>query len=162
MSKTWWLLFGTTVLSVWNTGIVWFAQIAIYPLWPLVGSQRFHDYHLAWWHDMWPSFGPVVLMLIGSVILLLMRPDGIPRWSLRAGVLLQVTVHLLTAFFWAPIQAAMATDAGMSWTKYEQLMSTHWLRVAFFFAYGILMLWTFHSFTIATYRNPNLLLGRRV
>ena len=102
MGKTWWLLFITALLAVWNAGIVWFTQIAVYPLWPLVGADHFHDYHLAWWHDMWPSFGPVVLMLVCSVILLWTRPLGISRWPLWLGVLLQVGVHTLTAFFWGP------------------------------------------------------------
>jgi hypothetical protein len=56
MSKGWWLLFTTAILSVWNAGIVWFTQIAVYPLWPLVDAQHFPAYHLTWWHDMWPAF----------------------------------------------------------------------------------------------------------
>ena len=140
MEKKWWLLFTTTMLSIWNAGIVWFTQIAVYPLWPLVDAQHFHDYHLTWWHDMWPSFAPVVLMFLGSVALLWLRPPGISKWLLWLGVLLQVTVHTLTAFFWAPIQAAMATPQGMSIVKYQQLTDTHWWRVAFFCAYAVLMI----------------------
>jgi hypothetical protein len=149
MSKTWWLLFIAVILSVWNAGIVWFTQIAVYPLWPVVGADHFHDYHLTWWHDMWPSFGPVALMFVCSVTLLWMRPPGIPKWSLWLGVLLQVAVHTLTAFFWAPIQATMATPDGMSLVKYQALMNTHWFRVAVFIAYAILMIWTFWFFAIA-------------
>jgi hypothetical protein len=149
MGKTWWLLFITALLAVWNAGIVWFTQIAVYPLWPLVGTQQFHDYHLTWWHDMWPSFGPVVLMLACSVMLLRSRPAGVSRVALWLGVLLQVTVHVLTASFWAPIQATMATANGMSAVKYHELMSTHWLRVAFFVVYAVLMVSVFHSFNSA-------------
>lgn len=152
MSKTWWLLFISAILAVWNAGIVWFTQIAVYPLWPLVGADNFHDYHLTWWHDMWPSFAPVVLMFGCSVALLWVRPPGIPRWLLWLGVLLQIVVHALTAFFWAPIQATMATPDGMSLEKYQALMNTHWFRVAFFFAYALLMIWVFRSFTLASSR----------
>lgn len=56
MNRAWWILFLTVLLSVWNAGIVWFTQVAVYPLWPLVDGSRFHDYHLAWWHAMWPAF----------------------------------------------------------------------------------------------------------
>src|SRR6266446_7032984 len=135
MSKKWWLLLTTAILSVWNAGIVWFTQIAVYPLWPLVGARQFHDYHLTWWHDMWPSFVPVVLMLLCSLALVWVRPEGISRTLLWIGVLLQVGVHGLTALFWAPIQATMATPEGISLLKYDQLMSTHWLRVSVFLAY---------------------------
>lgn len=141
MNKAWWLLFTTAMLSVWNAGIVWFTQIAVYPLWPLIDPAHFHDYHYAWWRAMWPSFGPVILMFLCSIILLRVRPAGVSRLLLWIGVGLQGTVHLLTAFYWAPIQASMATPAGMSALKYEQLMDTHWLRVSFFLAYAALMIW---------------------
>jgi hypothetical protein len=141
MKKSWWLLFATALLSVWNAGIIWFTHIAVYPLWPLVGPDRFHDYHLAWWHGMWPAFAPVGLMLLCSILLLRWRPEGISRLLLWIGILLQLTVHALTAFFWAPIQASMSTPEGMSMVKYQELMSTHWLRVAFFWAYAGLMIW---------------------
>ncbi len=152
MTKGLWLLFVTTMLGVWNAGIVWFTQIAVYPLWPLVGAQQFHDYHLTWWHDMWPAFAPVVLMLFCSIALLWMRPPGISRRLLWLGIALQVTVHTLTVFFWAPVQATMATSEGMSVLKYQELMSTHWWRVLFFWAYAALMIWIFSRFLAQTRR----------
>ena len=147
MRKAWWLLFIAAILSVWNAGIVWFTQIAVYPLWPLVGADQFHEYHLTWWHDMWPSFGPVVLMFACSVALLYVRPGRIPAWTLWLGLLLQIVVHTLTALFWAPIQATMAVPGGMSLIKYQELMGTHWIRVAFFFTYAALMIWALQNFT---------------
>jgi hypothetical protein len=90
---------------------------------------------------MWPAFAPVGLMLLCSILLLRWRPEGISRLLLWIGILLQLTVHALTAFFWAPIQASMSTPEGMSMVKYQELMSTHWLRVAFFWAYAGLMIW---------------------
>lgn len=141
MNRAWWLLFATAMLAVWNAGIIWFTQIAVYPLWPLVDAAHFHDYHVTWWHDMWPAFVPVILMLGLSVALLWIRPVNVSKGLLWLGILLQVTVHALTAFFWAPIQASMATPQGMSMMKYEQLMNTHWWRVAFFWAYAALMIW---------------------
>ena len=149
MGKAWWLLFLAVSLGGWNAGIVWFTQIAIYPLWPLVGPHEFHDYHLAWWHGMWPSFGPVIAMFVCSIVLLYMRPHGIPVWVLWTGLLLQITVHILTALFWAPLQAELAmTSGGISFAKYHILISTHWLRVGFFFAYAILMTWSLQNFTV--------------
>lgn len=141
MNKAQWLLFITALLSVWNAGIVWFTQIAVYPLWPLVDAGHFHDYHLSWWHDMWPTFGPVVLMFACSIVLIRVRPPWVPKWLLWAGVLLQMTVHVLTALYWAPIQATMATPEGMSVFKYQKLVGTHWWRVGFFFVYAALTIW---------------------
>ena len=141
MNKGLWLLFVTAMLSVWNAGIVWFTQLAVYPLWPLVDAQHFHDFHLTWWHDMWPALAPVILMLFCSVALLWVRPKGISRWLIWVGIALQVTVHTLTGLFWAPIQAAMATPQGMSMMKYQELMNTHWWRVGLFMVYAALTVW---------------------
>ncbi len=143
MTKGLWLLFTATMLGVWNAGIIWFTQIAVYPLWPLVGAQQFHNYHLTWWHDTWPTFAPVILMLFCSIALLWTRPRGISTTFLWLGIALQVIVHTLTAFFWAPVQATMSTPEGMSMLKYQELMNTHWWRVLFFWAYAALMIWMF-------------------
>ena len=139
MNRSWALLFTATLLAVWNAGIVWFTQIAVYPLWPLVDASHFHDFHLAWWHHMWPSFAPVGLMFICSIGLLAWPPEGVQKRLLILGVVIQITVHALTIVFWAPIQATLALPEGMSMPKYQELMSTHWLRVAFFAAYALLM-----------------------
>jgi hypothetical protein len=141
------------ILSIWNAGIVWFTQIAVYPLWPLVGREQFHDYHLTWWHDMWPAFGPVILMLAFSIVLLWRVPEGVSKKLLWLGLLLQLTVHSLTAFFWAPVQAAMSTDNGMSTVLYNELMATHWIRVLFFVAYAGLMVWLVVT-SVSTARPP--------
>lgn len=156
MTKGLWLLFITAMLSVWNAGIVWFTQLAVYPLWPLVDAQHFHDFHLTWWHDMWPAFAPVVLMFLCSVALLWVRPKGISMRLLWMGIALQATVHVLTVFFWAPIQAAMATPEGMSMLKYQQLMNTHWWRVGLFLAYAALTVWM-----LSTAINANARPGRQ-
>ncbi len=94
MNRAWWLLFSTVLLSVWNAGIVWFTQIAVYPLWPLVDAGHFHDYHLTWWHDMRPSFVPVILMLFCSVALLWNRPTGISKRFLWLGIELNAWVQV--------------------------------------------------------------------
>jgi len=139
MALAWWLLLATVVLSVWNAAIVWFTHIAVYPLWPCVGAQNFQTYHLQWWRHMRPSFAPVALMFLCSVALLWIRPQGMSRELVWFGIVLQICVHSLTALYWAPIQAALASSEGMSWQKYQQLMSTHWWRVGFFAAYAVLM-----------------------
>jgi hypothetical protein len=141
MPASWWLLFATALLSIWNAGIVWFVQIGVYPLWPFVGPKEFQTYHLRWWRYMQPAFGPVVLMFLCSVALLFLRPQGILTEFLWLGIALQIGVHSLTVTYWAPIQAALATPEGMSHQKYKQLMGTHWWRVGFFAAHALLMVW---------------------
>ena len=149
MSKAWWLLFLAVMLGVWNAGIVWFTQVAVYPLWLLVGPNGFRDFHLNWWHDISPACGPVIAMLAYSIVLLYMRPRGLPVWVLWTGLLLQITVQILTALFWAPLQAELPTTfGGISFAKYHILMSTHGLRMGFFFAYATPVIWALPNFTV--------------
>lgn len=82
-------------------------------------------------------------MLLCSIALLWNRPAGVSKFVLWIGIALQMTVHTLTAFFWAPIQATMATPQGMSALKYQELMGSHWLRVSCFVVYAALMIWVF-------------------
>jgi hypothetical protein len=140
-----WLLLGTATLSSFNAGIIWFTEIAVYPLWPLVGAAQFHEYHTTWWHLVWISFVPVALLLLGSVAMLWKRPVGVPLWSLWLLLGLQILTHSLTVVFWAPIQIRMAGPAGLSMPAFQELMSTHWLRVALVCSIAVVMLWQLHS-----------------
>ena len=92
-------------------------------------------------------------MFLCSTALLWIRPEGISKRLLWTGVILQIAVHGLTAVFWAPIQATMATPEGISLIKYDQLMNTHWLRVSFFLAYAALTIWMVGRATRAELRH---------
>jgi hypothetical protein len=143
MDKNRWLLLVNFAIAFYNVGTIWLVQTTCYPLWAFVGPAEFQAYHEAWWHSIWGVIlEPGGVGFTGAVAMLWWRP---PRVSLRAvwvGVLLQVAVYLLTAVWWAPLMArlAQAVDpSGVQTADFRLLLSTHWLRVALFTAYGLLM-----------------------
>jgi hypothetical protein len=140
-----WLLLLNFAGAFYNVGTIWLVQLTCYPLWAVVGRGEFAAYHEAWWHSIWGVIlGPGGLGFVGAVAMLWWRP---PRVSVRAvwlGVALQVAVYLLTAVWWAPLMARLtqAVDPTGAWTPdFRLLLSTHWLRVGLFTAYGLLMFW---------------------
>jgi hypothetical protein len=138
------LLLLTAALSFFNAGIIWFTEVAVYPLWPLIGKAEFHRYHTTWWHDVWLSFVPVALVLLGTVAMLWKRPLGVPAWGLWLALGLQILTHIVTVFFFAPVQIRMAGPNGLSMPAFQELMATHWLRVALVWSVAIVMFWLLH------------------
>jgi hypothetical protein len=124
------LFFITALLTVWNAALIWMTQVICYPLWPMVGSVEFHRYHLAWWHSVWWTFIPAGLALIGSILLLFMRPRYFPRWAAIAPVAAQCVTLVVTLVYWAPLQAGLSTADGLDMAGFHSLIWTHWFRVA--------------------------------
>jgi hypothetical protein len=134
------LLFVTSALGMYAVGNIWFVHLVSYALWPYVGKQEAYAYHIAWWHSIWGVlFIPAGVVLVGSIAMLRVRPDGVSRQTGQAGFGLQLLVYLITAVWFGPLMARLASpDAGLSLSLYHLLMTTHWVRFALFTAYGIL------------------------
>jgi hypothetical protein len=137
------LLFVTSALGMYAVGNIWFVHLVSYALWPYVGKQEAYAYHLAWWHSIWGVlFIPAGAVLLGSIAMLRVRPDGVSRQTGQVGLGLQLLVYLITAAWFGPLMARLASpDAGLSLPLYHLLMTTHWVRLALFTAYGILCLY---------------------
>lgn len=146
------LLFGTSALGMYAVGNIWFVQLVSYALWPYVGKQEAYAYHIAWWHSIWGVlFIPAGAVLLGSIAMLRVRPDGVSRQSGLVGFGLQLIVYLITAAWFAPLMARLASpDAGLSLPLYHLLMTTHWVRFALFTAYGILCVYMLAKSAIGT------------
>ena len=134
------LLFVTSALGMYAVGNIWFVQLVSYALWPYVGKQEAYAYHIAWWHSIWGVlFIPAGVVLVGSILMLRVRPNGVSRQAGQVGFGLQLLVYLITAAWFGPLMARLASpDGGLSLHLYHVLMSTHWVRFALFTAYGIL------------------------
>jgi hypothetical protein len=133
------LLFATSALGLYAVGNIWFVHLVSYALWPYVGKQEAYAYHIAWWHSIWGVlFIPAGVVLLGSIAMLWIRPDTVSRRTGRLGFALQLLVYLVTAVWFAPLMARLATpNAGLSLPLYHLLMTTHWVRFVLFTAYGI-------------------------
>src|SRR5262249_8991403 len=138
-----WLLLVNVAAACYMVGQIWLVQASCYPLWRFVGSAEFHAYHVAWWHSIWRVvFPPAGISLLCAVLLVRRRPAEVPRRAVWLGLFLEVLVCTLTAAWWGPLMARLEAVSGPVYgALYEQLMTTHWLRVAIITAYGALAVW---------------------
>jgi hypothetical protein len=133
------LLFVTFALGLYAVGNVWLVHLVSYRLWPYVGKQKAYAYHIAWWHSIWGVlFVPAGVVLLGSLAMLWIRPEGVSRSTGRVAFALQVLTYIVTGAWFAPLMARLATpEGGLSLPMYHLLMTTHWVRVALFTAFGV-------------------------
>lgn len=143
MNKNSWLLTLIALVGAYNAGVVWLAQISGYPLWTHVGQAEFSRFYAVWSSGAWSMmFAPLLLTLAGTVLLLVLRPPGIPAWALWTGLTLQVALTLLTVLWWSPSASSIVTsDGSLNPEGYLRLIHSHWLRVAMATAYAVLACW---------------------
>lgn len=132
------LLFVNCALGLYAVGNIWLVQLVSYQLWPHVGKQDAYAYHIAWWHSIWGVlFAPAGVVLLGSLAMLRIRPEGISLRTGRVAFALQALIYIVTGIWFAPLMARLATPVGgLSVHLYHLLMTTHWVRVGLFTAYG--------------------------
>jgi hypothetical protein len=133
------LLLLTSALAFYGLGNIWLVQLVCYRLWPAIGRAEAYGYHIAWWHSIWGViFIPAGAVLLGAIIMLRVRPEGVSRRASRAGLALQAVVYVLTAAWFGPLMARLATpEGGLSLPLYHLLMDTHWVRLGLFSAYAV-------------------------
>lgn len=137
------LLFGNFALAAFGAGQVWLVQLSSYRLFTHVGAREFYAYHLVWWRSIWfVVLGPAGLVFFGAVLMMWWRPPAVQGWMLWCALGLQILLYALTAAWFGPLMARLATpDAGLLPARYHLLMTTHWARVAIITAYALLTGW---------------------
>ena len=140
MSTKLWLLLAVAALSWFNAGTIWLIQFSCYPLWPYVGRSEFWNYHGVWSQSMWGVvFVPSALAVAGSLLLLKLAPQELPRWSLWLGLAIQMAVQLLTTIWLWPMDRNVATPTGgLNLSAYQELIVGNWLRIVLVTAYAVL------------------------
>jgi len=132
----------TLALSFYNVGIIWLMQVHVYPLFKLVGEDEWTAYHTAHWHRIWGVvFVPAGLTLLGTILLMFFRPEGVSGWSFWLGLGIQVVLYALTAVVWAPMQVRLSEGGRFHPRVHETLLRTHWGRVVLITLYALLVLW---------------------
>lgn len=125
--------------SSYNVGTVWMAQLN-YNLWAYVGVNEFGVYKDEWWSRIQPVIFPLAgVSTICSLAMLRWRPAGVPAWALWLGVALQAGWIGGTLVWWAPLMVRMKQVSGDYKSDYDQLLTTHWIRVSIITAYAILV-----------------------
>ncbi len=143
MLRNQWLLKITAFLSLYGVGQIWLVQLSSYRLWAFVGAREFESYHVAWWHSIWfVVMVPTGVVFLASILMLWMRPAGVPGWAVWLGFALEGLLCLGTVLWWGPLMARLANqETGLILPLYHQLMLSHWIRVALVTCYGVLMYW---------------------
>ena len=137
------LLLINVAVAFYNVGTAWLVPLSSYPLWAFVGLKEIQDYHNAWWQSIWgPALFPAGMGFVCAVLMNRWRPKYVSARAVRLGVILQVVWVVGTAVWWAPLMMSLGSVPGeFSAIQYHELLTTHWIRVAIFTSYGILVFW---------------------
>ena len=134
------VLIAHAVATLFLVGLIWFVQVVHYPLFSSVGEDMFQTYALL--HTRWTTWvvGPPMLVEMVTVLLLLwLRPTGVPLWMLWTGLLLLVVVWLSTWLVQVPQHAILAE--GFNPKAYHRLVRSNWIRTVGWSLRGALAIW---------------------
>ncbi len=137
-----WLILITFALVFYGLGAASVESFVNYPTWPLIGANEFRAYHRA--------LGPLIIgymvipMLVTTLLTILLvwlRPAGIPRWMIWLAIVLQLVVWISTVTIQLPIQGQLSAN-GLSLPLIERLrVTSFWFRRVPHTANAILFLW---------------------
>lgn len=126
--------------TLYMVGVIWFVQVVHYPLFARVGEGGFGPYSEA--HSRLTTYvvGPPMLAEAGTALLLvLLRPGGVPLWAVLAGLALLGLIWASTALVQVPRHTALGS--GFDRAAWSGLVRTNWVRTAAWSARGALVLW---------------------
>ena len=117
-------------------------QFVHYPLWTLIGPAGFPAYQSASGARTVPLVAILALpALASSVMLLWLRPAGIPVWAVWIGIALQFVPLVSTALVELPLQGQLLTGGPVP-SVVASLVSTDLMfRVLPIVLYALLLLW---------------------
>jgi len=131
-----WAFLVTLALTLYMTGMIWSMQVYEYSLFARVGRTEIPAYHAA--HNRRLPFFvvlPSVLAFGSAVVFFLLRPAGIPLWSVALAVALDLAVIVSTVAWQAPLHARLARE-GYSSEIISSLVRSNWIRT---------VLWTMNA-----------------
>lgn len=125
--------------TLYMVGVIWFVQLVHYPLFARVGTSEFAAYERAHARRTgWVVAPPMLAELVTAVLLLWVRPAGVPLWAAGAGLALVVVNWVST---WAvQIPCHDRLTRGFDAVVHRRLVTTNWLRTAVWSLRGLLVL----------------------
>lgn len=144
------------VVAAYNVAVIWLMQLIIYPSWAFIPTDQFGDAQgVHFWRLFLVVFPQAVLATVLAIMLWRRPPPEAPAVALRAGVVIQVALWVLTAALWGRWQGQLALGSAdgavadgavgplgpANAELYQLLVNTHWLRVALITAHGVLAVW---------------------
>ena len=135
-----WTLLLQVAATFSMVGLIWFVQIVHYPLMERVGREEFCKYEMD--HQRLTSWVVVPLMtteLLSAVLLLWYRPSGIGSIVAWAGIVLLVSIWLVTFFVQVPQHTSLVVSYDAE--VHRGLVKGNWYRTLAWTARGLLVLW---------------------
>jgi len=126
--------------TLFMVGVIWFVQVAHYPLLARVAPDDIPRYEKA--HTRlatWVVGPPMLVELVSGVILLWACPAGVSSLLAWVGVALLAVTCCSTQFFQVPCHARLsrAFDPAV----HRRLVQTNWVRTVAWSLRGLLVLW---------------------
>ncbi len=129
------------VAATWAlVGVIWFVQLAHYPLFARVSRQGSAAYHCENQRRTTWVVGPLMLIEAGTALALFgSRPTAVPLGAVWFGLILLVAVWLSTAFLQVPAHGKLAE--GFDAAAVRRLVAGNWLRTLLWTSRGALVGW---------------------
>ena len=133
------LLLAQTASTLFMTGVVWIVQTVHYPLFALVGRDRFGEYAREHQRRITPVVAVAMPVEAATAVLLLFAtPAGVDKGLLVLGAILLLPIWLSTALLQVPAHRRLS--AGFDDRVASRLIETNWLRTALWSARAALIL----------------------
>jgi len=126
------------IATFYMVGLIWFVQIAHYPVFALVGKPEFIPFQMA--HQLRTTLvvGPMMLIEAGTTVALVYwRPPGFTSTEAWTGVVLMFVVWFSTALLQVPRHQALAR--GFDGRQIRLLVATNWVRTLAWSGRGALL-----------------------
>jgi hypothetical protein len=118
-------------------GLIWYVQIAHYPLMASVGRDGFAAYERQHQRRTTLVVGPLMLVeAIGSVAILAVPATPGGRWLAVAGVILLAVIWLSTWLLQVPCHRRL--ERGWEPATLRRLVATNWVRTGAWSARGVI------------------------
>lgn len=134
-----WTLLIALVATLFSVGVIWFMQVLEYPLFAHVGEEAFPNFH-AQHNRRLPGvvFAPMLIAFAATLALLFVRPNVVPGWLVRLGVVL-IGVVLVSSFTLLIPRHMRLTSEGHSLEIIRELVRFNWIRT---------VAWTLHALVL--------------
>jgi hypothetical protein len=123
-----WFLLLYAVVVFYNLGVVWFAQVVIYPLFGQVGSAEYRAYHPFYSSRIWlPVIIPGFACFLLPVALVFLRPDTVAQGLALANAACGIVALLVTVALEIPRHARLE-KGGKQGEVIRELILYNWPR----------------------------------
>ena len=129
-----------TVSTLFMTGVIWYVQLAHYPLFATIPASDFPAYEAQ--HTQrtsWVVMLPMIVEALTAIALVAMPPRGIPPAVVGVGLAGVVVIWLSTALLQVPCHRRLAH--GFSPAVHRRLVGTNWIRTVTWSLRSVLAIW---------------------